>query len=99
MALTLAYDGPMLVGREPEVAAVGRALDQRRVDAGCVLVLAGEPGSSKARLAVEGSTPANARGAGIVWGRCWEAGGAPVLCPWHEAVPAVGIPLPDGCGI
>ena len=50
-------------------------------DGGLVL-LAGEPGIGKSRLADELSLRADALGAEVVWGRCWEAGGAPPFWPW-----------------
>ena len=31
---------------------------------------------------------ARARGAGVLWGRCWEAGGAPAYWPWVQALRA-----------
>lgn len=86
----------MLVGREREVAATRRGLDQLASGSGSVILLAGEPGIGKTRLATEIAALAAARGIRVGWGRCWEAGGAPAFWPWHEALGALGIPFPEG---
>jgi eukaryotic-like serine/threonine-protein kinase len=44
-----------------------------------VVLLAGEPGIGKARLAEELAAQATVRGAVVLWGRCWEGRGARVL--------------------
>jgi KaiC/GvpD/RAD55 family RecA-like ATPase len=47
-----------------------------------VVLVAGEPGIGKTRLAEELATQATARGALVLWGRCWEGEGAPAFWPW-----------------
>ena len=68
-------------------------LDEALKDAltgrGHVILLAGEPGTGKSRLAAELSTRAHARGAKVLVGRCWEAGGAPRYWPWIQALRAL----------
>lgn len=86
----------MLVGREREVAVVQRGLDQLASGTGAVILLVGEPGIGKTRLAAEIATLAATRAARVGWGRCWEAGGAPAFWPWHEALGALAIRFPDG---
>jgi eukaryotic-like serine/threonine-protein kinase len=49
-------------------------------------MLAGEPGIGKSRLADELSLRAHALGAQVVWGRCWEAGGALPYWPWVQSL-------------
>lgn len=49
-------------------------------------LVSGEPGIGKSRLADELATRAQARGARVLWGRCWEAGGAPAYWPWVQAI-------------
>ena len=44
-----------------------------------MVLLAGEPGIGKARLAEELAAQATVRGAVVLWGRCWEGRGARVL--------------------
>ena len=48
----------------------------------------GEPGIGKSRLAEELAARARARGARVLVGRCWEAGGAPAYWPWVQALRA-----------
>ncbi len=50
------------------------------------MLLAGEPGIGKTRLARKLAKDAEAEGAGVAWGRCWEGGGAPTFWPWVEAM-------------
>src|SRR6266545_890114 len=42
-----------------------------------LLLIAGEPGSDKSRLTDELAALARKRGVRVLYGRCWEAGGAP----------------------
>ena len=42
----------------------------------------------KSWLADELATRAEARGLRVLWGRCWEAGGAPAYWPWAQALRA-----------
>jgi len=48
------------------------------------LLLTGEPGIGKSRLAEHLAELADAAGCAVVWGRCWEAGGAPAYWPWIQ---------------
>jgi DNA-binding SARP family transcriptional activator len=73
------------VGRESELGELRTAL----VDGGgrmSLFLIAGEPGIGKSRIADEFTTVAQARGAKVFWGRCWEAGGAPPYWPWVQAL-------------
>ncbi len=72
---------PALVGRDSELAALISALDESASDARFV-VIEGEPGIGKTRLADELRELAEARGAVAVWGRSDEGGAAPALWPW-----------------
>ena len=65
------------VGRERELAEFRAALDGAFAGRMSLLLIAGEPGIGKSRLADEVTSVAVARGACVLWGRCWEAGGAP----------------------
>src|SRR5262249_14049482 len=51
--------------------------------------LVGEPGVGKTRLAEELMAEARMRGAEILVGRCWEAGGAPAYWPWVQSLRAL----------
>jgi tetratricopeptide (TPR) repeat protein len=77
-----------LVGREAEMAELRSALDQALGGQGRLLLLSGEPGIGKSRLADELGRAARARGATVLWGRCWEAGGARAYWPWVQSIRA-----------
>ena len=55
---------------------------------GRLFLIAGEPGIGKSRLAEELTVHARARGARVLLGRCWEAGGAPPYWPWVQSLRA-----------
>jgi hypothetical protein len=86
-----------LVGRERELAALGEALDALFAGRGGLLLLAGEPGIGKTRLADALAEEARARGAAVAWGAAWDGGGAPAGWPWVEVLRALRaeIPPPD----
>ncbi|HEY3050088.1 MAG TPA: BTAD domain-containing putative transcriptional regulator [Gaiellaceae bacterium] len=73
------------VGREPELAELISGLDDAFAGRGRLFLLVGEPGIGKSRLAEELIGHARARGARILVGRCWEAGGAPAYWPWVQS--------------
>jgi hypothetical protein len=74
------------VGRQDELLRMRGALDAAARGAGCLVLVCGDPGIGKTRLAVEASSDARGRGFHVVWGRCWEAGGAPPYWPWIEVL-------------
>jgi DNA-binding SARP family transcriptional activator len=74
------------VGRERELAALDEALADALAGRGRVVLLAGEPGIGKSRLAAELAARADGRGAQVLVGRCWEAGGAPAYWPWVQVL-------------
>src|SRR5256885_8551618 len=55
---------------------------------GRLMLIAGEPGIGKTRLAEELCAVGEARGARVAWGRCWEGGGAPAYWPWVQILRA-----------
>ncbi len=63
-------------------------LDSALEGQGQLLLLAGEPGIGKTRLAEELATLAAARGARVFWGHCVEWEGAPAFWPWVELLRA-----------
>ncbi|MGH2716504.1 MAG: ATP-binding protein, partial [Thermoleophilaceae bacterium] len=75
-----------LVGRARELAELVGGLDDAFAGRGRLFLLVGEPGIGKSRLAEELTADARARGARILVGRCWEAGGAPAYWPWVQAL-------------
>jgi DNA-binding SARP family transcriptional activator len=78
--------GSVFVGRASELEALLRALNDALTGRGRLLVIGGEPGIGKSRLAEELASAATESGAEVVWGRCWEAGGAPPYWPWVQAI-------------
>jgi tetratricopeptide (TPR) repeat protein len=72
-----------LLGRDAELGALEGALGDARAGHGRLFLLVGEPGIGKTRLADElcARAPADVR---VLWGRCWEAEGAPAYWPWVE---------------
>ena len=51
-----------------------------------MVLLSGEPGIGKTRLAEEVAMRAAAAGADVLWGRCDETEGAPAFWPWIQVV-------------
>jgi DNA-binding SARP family transcriptional activator len=76
------------VGRETELAELTAGLDDAAGGHGRLFLLVGEPGIGKSRLAEELIAEARARGALVLVGRCWEAGGAPAYWPWVQSLRA-----------
>jgi predicted ATPase len=76
------------VGREAELAALTADLEAALAGRGGMVLLAGEPGIGKTRLAEELAAQASARGVLVLWGRCWEGEGAPAFWPWVQVVRA-----------
>jgi tetratricopeptide (TPR) repeat protein len=79
------HDGPF-VGRGRELARLRAGLDDAIAGAGSVYLIIGDAGIGKSRLADEFATSAAAVEAQVLWGRCWESGGAPAYWPWVQAV-------------
>lgn len=72
------------VGRTEELAALGARLDAARAGSGGLVLLAGEPGIGKTRLAEQLAAAAQGQGVPVLWGRCYEGEGAPAFWPWIE---------------
>ena len=87
--------GRAFVGRQRELEEIRRGLDDAAAGRGRLFLLVGEPGIGKSRLADEAATAAAGRGAAVLWGRCWEAGGAPAYWPWLEVLEAIARSLDD----
>ncbi|MGH7685410.1 MAG: ATP-binding protein [Candidatus Dormibacteria bacterium] len=74
------------VGRDRELNAGLTLIGAAASSAGQVLLICGEPGIGKSRLADELARSARDRGFQVAWGRCWEAGGAPAYWPWVQSL-------------
>ena len=90
VALEAAVETPdgAFVGRERELAELVGGLADAFAGRGRLFLLVGEPGIGKSRLAEELIAHARTRGARILVGRCWEAGGAPAYWPWVHSLRA-----------
>lgn len=75
-----------LVGRDAELGALGEDLHEALAGHGRVVLLGGEPGIGKTRLAEEVTGVASAQGATVIWGRCYEGRGAPAFWPWIQVL-------------
>jgi DNA-binding SARP family transcriptional activator len=76
------------VGREAELRDLEVALEGALLGRGALFLLGGEPGIGKSRLVGELGERARSLDAQVLWGRCWEAGGAPAYWPWVQALRA-----------
>ena len=76
------------VGREREMAEATTALTAALHGQRQLLLLAGEPGIGKTRLAETLARQASLNGAQVYWGRCFEWEGAPPYWPWIEVLRA-----------
>ncbi|MFW6051781.1 MAG: ATP-binding protein [Myxococcota bacterium] len=74
------------VGRGAELGELSSSLDEAAGELGSLWFVSGEPGIGKSRLVEEVARLATARGATVLWGRCWEAGGAPAYWPWVQVL-------------
>ena len=73
-----------LVGRQRELAELLGGLEAVVRGHGTLWLLEGEPGIGKTHLATAHSEYARAAGFTVLWGRCWEDGGAPAFWPWTQ---------------
>lgn len=90
-----------LVGRESELRQLTVVLDDLATGRGGLVLLTGEPGIGKTRLAEELAARATAAGAEVHWATCWEGGGPPAYWPWVQLLaiaPDLGAGLP-GSGV
>ena len=78
--------GPAFVGRQFELATLDSALDRTCARGSSVVLLAGEPGIGKTRLAQEVCERAVRKGMLELWGRCPEEPGAPPYWPWSQVI-------------
>ena len=78
-----------LVGREQTLLALTDALDEACAGRGALWLITGEPGIGKSRLAEELARLAAERDVSVLWGRCWEAGGAPAYWPFIQIARAL----------
>lgn len=79
--------GPHLfIGRDAELAELFAGLEDAVGGRGRLFLVTGEPGIGKTMLAERLAARAVERGARVLWGRCWEGGGAPAYWPWTQVL-------------
>ena len=90
------YREAPLVGREAEMARLKERLRDAASGRGGLVLIAGEPGIGKTRLAQEAAAHAERQGAFVLWGRGFEGEWAPPYVPFAEALaPHVALAAPD----
>ena len=74
------------VGRHRECLVVDESISNLLSGSGGALLLEGEPGIGKTRLAEELAQIATAKGAAVVWSRCYDGRGAPAFWTWTQVL-------------
>src|SRR3954468_6900757 len=85
-----------LVGRDGELATLTGALEDAIAGHGRLVLLAGEPGIGKSRLAEELARQARDRGALVLWGPGGESGGQPGFGPGLQIIRGLARAAPAG---
>ncbi|MGH9263746.1 MAG: BTAD domain-containing putative transcriptional regulator [Acidimicrobiales bacterium] len=78
-----------IVGRADQLEVLHAALADARAGHGGVVLVSGEAGIGKTRLAEELAAGAEAQGATVAWGRAYETEGAPPFWPWTQVIRTV----------
>lgn len=79
-------DGEGFIGRERELAVIGKLLSRALAGRSATLALAGEPGIGKTRTADMIGRWAAGGPMRVLWGHCNEEPGAPPYWPWLQLV-------------
>ena len=79
----------LFVGRTREIDELSRALASAEAGAGRLVLITGDAGIGKTRLAEQVAQEAELRGARVIVGRCHEGEGAPSYWPWVLALRAL----------
>ncbi|MBB3086765.1 BTAD domain-containing putative transcriptional regulator [Geodermatophilus sabuli] len=91
-----------LVGRQAEMAHLRAVSEQATAGRPGIVVLGGEAGIGKTRLAEAAADAGRAAGWSVAWSRCADDAGAPPLWPWTQVLEQLGQeplpPLPDDTG-
>jgi ATP/maltotriose-dependent transcriptional regulator MalT len=88
--MTMALGQERYVGRQPHLRLVAELVDKTRQGSGGLLLVSGEPGLGKTRLAEEATRLASAAGLAVAWGQSAEAEGAPPYLPWTQIFTQLG---------
>jgi DNA-binding SARP family transcriptional activator/tetratricopeptide (TPR) repeat protein len=82
----LAQSAGTFVGRQTELELLSRALERATAGEGSLVLIAGEPGIGKTRLASEFAQTAADLGVRVLIGRCSEREGVPSYWPWLQII-------------
>ncbi len=85
-SLLASQSSEIFVARQRELDELTARLEEALAGRGRLVMLAGEPGIGKTRLAAEVSSIAEQSGAQVWWGRCYEEAGAPPNWPWIQLI-------------
>lgn len=77
---------PLFVGRTTEIEQLLKSLELASEGAGQLVLISGESGIGKTRLAEELVRKPDAQPFLTLWGRCWEGAGAPAFWPWIQVL-------------
>ena len=76
----------VFVGRDEQMAVLRSGLEETMSGRGRFLMIEGEPGIGKSRIAHELAVYARERGAKVLWGRADEKGASTAYWPWVQAI-------------
>lgn len=84
----------LLPGRSRELETLSHGVAELRAGRGSLVLIVGEPGIGKTRLAEEAARSAGSSGVRVVWGAAWDGGDAPAYWPWIQVLRALRSELP-----
>jgi DNA-binding SARP family transcriptional activator len=85
-----ATPGHGFVGRRAELSTLVTRLTAAAAGTGSVVLVGGEAGIGKTRLAEETAAAATDLGLRVAWSRCADEAAAPALWPWTQVLRALG---------
>lgn len=77
-----------MFGREPALGALRAGLEAAATGRGRLLLVTGDAGIGKTAVVAALAGEAADAGALVLWGQCWESGGAPAYWPWVQVLRA-----------
>jgi DNA-binding CsgD family transcriptional regulator len=94
-SLRTAFKRSPFVGREGELAGLGRLLDEAQRGSGALVMIGGEPGIGKSRLAEELAEAATGCGFITLAGHCYEGNATAPYLPLVETIEVAAASLPE----